>query len=303
MAKNILISGGSGLVGMQLSALLSKEGFEVRHLTRSKDAKNPYKQFEWDVSKGYLEEGALENIFSVIHLAGAGVADSRWTDSRKKVIIESRTKTADLLYDQIAAMEAADRPEKFISASAIGYYGMDTGEKLLDENSPAGNDFLAEVVVKWEAAADRFEQLNMPVSKLRIGVVLSEEGGALVQLARPVKFGFGAALGSGDQYMSWIHIDDICGMLYAMVAEDMPGTYNGVAPHPVSNKEMTKAVAKELNKPLWLPKVPGFVLKLAMGEMAGIVLGGNKVSAEKIMQSPYDIKYKRVEEALKANYN
>jgi hypothetical protein len=193
--------------------------------------------------------------------------------------------------------------DKFISASAIGYYGMYTGDTLLQEESPAGEDFLAEVVIKWEAAADQFKELGIPVSKLRVGVVLSIDGGALPQLAMPIKLGFGAALGSGKQLMSWIHIDDICEMFIHIVDKNLVGTYNGVAPEPVNNQQMTKEVAQVLSKPLWLPKVPAFAMKLALGEMAGIVLGGNKVSADKIRDSGYKFKFSKLGKALSAIYS
>lgn len=302
MSKHILITGGSGMIGMKLSGLLKEKGYSVAHLTRSKNNNSPYQQFEWDVDKAYLEEGALNFADIIIHLAGAGVADKRWTENRKKVIIESRTKTAELLYNKLKE-SSNHQPERFISASAIGYYGMYTGDELLPEDHKPGEDFLAEVVQKWEAAADQFTDLQIPVSKLRVGVVLAKEGGALPQLAKPIKFGVGAALGSGKQYMSWVHIDDICHMFLHLLETEAEGVYNGVAPRPVTNKAMTKAVANKLNKPLWLPNVPGFLMKLALGEMAGIVLGGNKVSSEKLEDTGYRYQFDKLDSALQDIYN
>lgn len=302
MSKNILITGGSGMIGMKLSGLLIDKGHNVAHLTRSKSADHPYRQFEWDVKNGFIEEGAMTYADIVIHLAGAGVADKRWSDERKRTIIDSRTKTADLLFQQLKNRESC-HIDKFISASAIGYYGMYTGTELLSEEDDAGQDFLAEVVVKWEAAADKFKELDIAVSKLRVGIVLAKEGGALPQLAKPIKFGLGAPLGSGGQMMSWVHLEDICGMFLHLVEHDIEGTFNGVAPRPVSNQEMTKAVAKVLGKPLWLPNVPSFAMKLALGEMAGIVLGGNHVSCEKMVNAGYQYKYDDLSNALTAIYN
>lgn len=289
------------MIGMKLSHLLADNGFEVSHLTRSKSDKNSFKQFNWDIGSDTIEAGALETADAIIHLAGAGVADKRWTDERKKIIIESRTKTADLIFNKLKALQE-HKVKQFISASAIGFYGMYTGAELLKETHRRGDDFLAEVVVKWEAAADQFTDLGLLVSKLRIGVVLAAEGGALPQLAKPIKLGVGAALGSGDQYMSWVHIDDICNMFLHLLTKEMKGTFNGVAPEPVTNKEMTEMVAKTLEKPLWLPNAPEFALKLAFGEMAGVVLGGNKVSNEKIAASGYSYAHGSLEEALAAIY-
>lgn len=289
------------MIGMQLSTLLAGKGYQIAHLTRKKNAAHLYRQFEWDVDSDYLEDGALAFADIIIHLAGAGVADKRWTADRKQLIIDSRTETAGLLYRKLRANEELSI-DKFISASAIGYYGMYTGDTLLHEDHQAGDDFLAEVVVKWEAAADQFNEFGIPVSKLRVGVVLAKEGGALPQLAMPIKFGVGAALGSGKQMMSWIHIDDICAMFLKLVEEDHIGVFNGVAPEPVSNRMMTKSVAKVLAKPLWLPNVPGFVMKLMLGEMAGIVLGGNNVSSEKLQKSAYQYKYASIKHALEGIY-
>jgi len=302
MMNNILITGGTGLIGMKLSELLTSKGYQVAHLTRNKQQNPKFKQFEWDIANEVIEDGALKFAHVIIHLAGAGVADKRWTAERKQTIIESRTKSADLLFKELQK-EKEHTVQQFISASAIGYYGMYTGNTLLREDHKSGDDFLAEVVVKWENAADQFQSLGLPVSKLRVGVVLAKEGGALPQLAKPIKLGVGAALGSGDQYMSWVHIDDICQMFLHLLENNLNGTFNGVAPQPVTNKEMTKAVANELDKPLWLPNVPGFVMKLVLGEMAGIVLGGNKVSSEKIIDTDYVYVHPELKEAISTIYN
>lgn len=303
MPKNILISGGSGMLGMRLSSLLTEKGFHVSHLTRNKNSNHPYKQFEWDIEQGKIETGALLEADIIIHLAGAGIADKRWTKSRKKVIINSRTETANLLFKKINELNEDQRPERFISASAIGYYGMYTGKTKLTEDSDAGDDFLSEVVTKWEEAADQFGQLGLKVSKLRIGIVLSADGGALPQLAKPVKFGVGAPLGSGNQYMSWVHIDDICSMFHFLIEKNLTGVFNGVSSNPLTNKQMTNAVAKVLDKPLWLPNVPSFAMKLVLGEMAGIVLGGNYVLNDKIINNGYELQYSDLETALKAIYD
>ncbi|WMN07837.1 TIGR01777 family oxidoreductase [Marivirga arenosa] len=299
--KNILITGGSGLVGTELSALLKSKGYEVAHLTRSIKKNYPYQQFEWNIGKQQIDEKAFEFADVIIHLAGAGVADKRWTEERKKVIIESRTKSVQLLFDKIQA-NPEYAPKHLISASAIGYYGMNTGDKWVDEDSEVGNDFLADVTKKWEASVDQFEALNIPVAKIRIGIVLTDKGGALPQLAQPIKLFAGAPLGSGKQWMSWIHIDDLTRLFLHSLKNKLTGVYNGVGENPNTNKEVTRAVAKVLNKPLILPNVPAFAMKLLLGEMAQMVLGGNKVSAKKTLQSGFEFKFEKLDEALEDIY-
>lgn len=302
MPNRILITGGSGLVGMELSKLLTENGYEVAHLTRSKDANFPYQQFKWDISSQQIEDGAINFADAVIHLAGASVADKRWTDERKSLIITSRTESAALLKQAIAKQK--NKIQHFIGASGVNYYGMDTGDSLMLEDNPAGDDgFLPEVCKLWEKATDDIEELGIKTAKVRIGVVLAKDGGALPQLAQPIKLGAGAALGSGNQIMSWIHIDDLCGIFLHILKKNLTGPYNAVAPNPVTNKELTKAVAKELDKPLWLPNVPSFAMKILLGEMADMVLGGVKASSLKIESTGYQFKFDKVELALKEIYN
>ncbi|HAP60898.1 MAG TPA: TIGR01777 family protein [Cytophagales bacterium] len=213
------------------------------------------------------------------------------------MVLESRTQTAQLLYDSVAELEG--KPPVFISASAIGYYGMDTGAEWGDETTPPADDFLSEVVIAWEKAADQFEGLGMRVAKIRIGIVLAAEGGALPKLAQPIKLGFGSPIGNGNQYMSWVHIQDVCRQfIWALEEESVKGSYNAVAPNPATNREITKAVAKRLKKPLWAPNVPGFALRLAFGEMAGILLGGNRVSCKTVQESGFAYHFSDLSEAL-----
>ncbi|MBK6265540.1 TIGR01777 family oxidoreductase [Marivirga sp. S37H4] len=300
MPDKILISGGSGLIGMELSKLLMENGFEVAHLTRSKEANFPYKQFEWDIPAQKIEEEAMEFADAVIHLAGASVADKRWTDKRKKQIIKSRTESASLLRK---AIERQGRKiQYFIGASGVNYYGVDTGDQLMTEEDPAGESFLPNVCKKWEQATDEIAALGIKTAKVRIGVVLAEKGGALSQLEQPIKLGVGAPLGSGKQFMSWIHINDLCGIFLHMLKNKPAGTFNAVAPNPVTNEELTKAVARELNKPLWLPNIPPFAMKLLLGEMAAMILGGVKASSGKIEEAKYSFKFDNIELALKEIY-
>jgi uncharacterized protein (TIGR01777 family) len=294
MAK-ILITGGSGLVGTQLSEQLTKDGHEVSHLSRTIGGSN-YPTFKWDLKKGFIDEEAFVGLDHIIHLAGAGVADERWTEKRKKLILDSRVDGVRLLYDYVSKLDV--KLKSFVSASAIGIYGGDTGDVLLKEDSPYGNDFLAEVVKSWEAETDKFSKITK-VAKVRIGIVLSEKGGALPEILKPIKLYAGAPLGTGEQYLSWIHINDLCAIFAYVVSENLQGVYNATAPNPVTNEAMTKAIAKTVNKPLILPNVPSFVMKLMLGEMAQIVLGGNKVSGEKIIKTGFRFEYDQLQDALR----
>ncbi|MEK6481467.1 TIGR01777 family oxidoreductase [Catalinimonas sp. 4WD22] len=298
MSKNVLITGGTGMIGSRLTPMLQEKGYEVSHLSRSRTGKEAVKTYVWDIQKKEIEPEALKQADYIIHLAGAGIADSRWTESRKQIIIKSRTETTRLLHDGLAQL-GQHKVKAFLSASGISIYGSDTGSTEIYESSPKSDEFIADVVKQWEASVDEISRLNIRTIKLRTGVVLSMKGGALPKIVQPIKLGAGAPLGSGEQYMSWIHIDDICRMyIHALEKEDVHGVYNAVAPRPVTNKELTQTAAKILHRPLILPNVPAFALRLAFGEMASIVLGGNKLSNQKIESTGFDFRYKRVEAAL-----
>jgi uncharacterized protein len=293
----ILITGASGLIGKRLTEILSARGHQISHLGRSGKSSGAVKKFRWDVGKRFIEEGALENIDIIVHLAGAGIADKPWSDGRKREILESRTLSTRLLFQELK--KGNHQVKAFVSASAIGYYGFEDESTLLTEDAPAGNDYLAQVVRKWEEEVDQVSTLGLRVVKIRTGIVLSEAGGALAEMVKPVKFYVGAPLGTGEQNLSWIHIDDLC-FLFSKAIEDpsFSGPYNGVGPYPVTNSEFTKAIAQTLRKPLLLPKVPGFVLKLLLGEMAALVLRGSRVSSEKIRSKGFQFKFDTVESAL-----
>jgi len=217
MSKKILITGASGLIGSRLTELLLQKGYQVSHLGRSKKT-GSVPSFIWDVDKGVLDQQALEGVDTIIHLAGAGVADKRWTESRKKEILESRTKSSLLLYNTLA--NTNHTVKSVVSASAIGYYGFGFGEEVFTEVSQPGNDYLAQVVKEWEESVDKISSLNLRLVKLRIGIVLSDKGGALVEMAKPIRLGIGAALGTGKQYLSWIHLDDLCAMFIKAVEDE-----------------------------------------------------------------------------------
>lgn len=291
--QNILITGGSGLVGQRITALLEKKGYQVAWLSRS--AQSGRKSFIWDIEKQEIDSKAIEWADAIIHLAGAGVAEKRWTPERKKLILESRTQSTQLLF---SALEKAEkRPNTFISASAVGFYGFNTGTALVDESSPAGSDFLAEVVKAWENEAKKMESLDIRTVLLRIGIVLDSEGGALGEMLKPP---VAAPLGSGDQWMSWIHIEDLSRMfIYALEKTTLQGVYNAVGPNPATNQQLTQEAAYAKGKTYLGIGVPGFVLKMVLGEMAAMVLGGNRVSCQKIQKTGFQFEFYELSAALK----
>ncbi|WP_345211583.1 TIGR01777 family oxidoreductase [Mucilaginibacter gynuensis] len=299
MSKSILLTGGSGLLGTHLTKLLLAKGYTVSHLGR-KPGKNPQvKTYIWDIDKGTIDAQCIDGIDTIIHLAGAGIADKRWTAARKQEVIDSRIKSAGLIYELLRNKE--NTVKTFISASGVGYYS-DRGNEAMSEDDAPANDFLGHCCVVWEQAADAGKSLGLRIVKFRTGVVLDIGGGALPQLAAPIKFGFGAPLGSGKQWISWIHWHDVAEMYLYAVENEIEGVYNMAAPNPVTNKQLTQAVAKQIKRPLWLPNVPAFALKLFLGEMATLVLGSTKTSAQKIEDAGFSFKYNFVEEALKDIY-
>ncbi|MDB5032552.1 TIGR01777 family oxidoreductase [Mucilaginibacter sp.] len=300
MSKGILLTGGSGLVGSKLTKLLLDKGYAVSHLSRKHGNDPKVKTYIWDVSKWQIDERCIEGVDTIVHLAGASVAGGRWTNKRKKEIIESRTKSIGLVYQLLK--RKSHQVSTVISASATGYYG-DRGDELLTEDSAPGSNFLANCCLQWEHAVDIGESLSLRVLKLRTGVVLDAKGGALSKLAAPVKFGLGSPLGNGKQWIPWIHEQDVINLyLYSIENDNLSGIYNMAAPNPVTNKQLTRAVAKELHRPLWLPKVPAFALDLLLGEMSTIILDSQKVSAQKIEEAGFKFQYPTLTWALKDIY-
>lgn len=299
MYTKILITGGSGLVGSQLSKILVEQGYEVVHLSRSQSNTSMYKIFTWDISQGYIEEGAFENVTHIIHLAGAGIADKRWSDRRKQVLTSSRVDGANLIYSYLKSDQHSVKA--FISASAIGVYGFDTGGVLQsEERVQLGDDFLATLTKKWEISADQFAELGIRVVKLRLGHVLSQEGGLMGKMVPIAQLGLSSSFGNGEQYMSWIHIDDLVNLfLNALEQQDIQGVYNAVAPNPVTNKEFLTQLSTMLNKPYFLPNTPKFVLKMVLGEFSSAITGGNKVSSKKIERAGFTFQFTELNEALR----
>ncbi len=292
----VLITGANGTVAKMLTKLLEKE-YSLRFLTRKKQKNNEY---EWNDKAGGIKMEALKDVQHIIHLAGAGIADKKWTKERKKVIYSSRVDTAKLILKHLEKYNI--KIKSFISASAVGYYGTVTTEHIFTENDSKGNDFLSKVCEDWEKVAHSFSEKGVAERTviLRFGVVLSKQGGALAKMISPIKNYFGACVGTGKQYMPWIHIEDLCGIVqYALHNAEIKGIYNTVAPEHITNKDFTKTATKILKKPLFLPNVPQFVLKLFLGEMAVVALEGSRISAQKILEAGYKFKFPDLQKALK----
>jgi hypothetical protein len=298
---HVLITGGTGLIGKPLTEALLSKGYKVSHLSRSKGNNAQVKTYLWNVEEGKIDAHCIDGVDTIVHLAGAGIADKRWTAKRKKLLINSRVKSINLIY-HLLKQQAGHQVKNVISASATGYYS-NRGNELLTEASVPMHDFLGTCCIEWENAVDAGRALNLNITKFRTGVILTKQGGALVPLALPVKFGIGAALGNGKQYIPWIHLQDAVDMYLQAIAGNLPpDIYNMVAPNPVTNKELTQAVARQLKRPLWLPNVPAFALKLVLGEMSLVVLCSTRVSAQKIQDAGYPFKFTHIAEALKDIY-
>ncbi|MCH2215995.1 MAG: TIGR01777 family oxidoreductase [Flavobacteriales bacterium] len=297
----VLITGGTGLIGTELTKLLLASSHEVRLLSRRKGSQNGIQHFQWNPARGEMDPEAIAGVEAIVHLAGAGIADSRWTESRKRVIVDSRVATANLLFEKIKEFNPPLRA--FISASGISYYGLVTSDKIYEESDYPSSDFVGECCILWEKAADQFSSLARVV-KLRTGIVLSSNGGALEKIAQPIKFGLGARLGSGEQWVPYIHIEDLCKIyLEVLENEEWEGVYNAVNGDHVTNSELTEAVAKTLNKPLLLPNIPNFVLKMVFGEMANLILEGSRISAAKIKTQGFSFEHQTLEDSLHDIYH
>lgn len=294
----VLITGATGMIGQELVKVLHQNNVKVNYLSTSKDkliSKDNYKGFYWNPEENEIDINAFDGVSVIYHLAGATVA-KRWTTSYKKEILESRIIPTQLLFSTLK--NHPNKVTQIISASAIGIYPDSLGAIYNEENKGVDDSFLGEVVQKWEAAVDVFKSLDILVTKIRIGIVLSNKGGALPQMVTPIKYGVGAAFGSGKQYQSWIHIEDLVSIFYYTQVGELEGVYNAVAPHPVTNATLTKEIAKVLKRPLWLPNIPKFVMKAILGEMHILVFSSQSVSALKILNQGYQFKHASIEKAL-----
>ena len=286
--KTVLIAGGSGLIGKKLNQTLSKKGYKVYTLTRTAKHRG---QIYWNPAQQTIEGKHLDKINIIINLTGENIGEKRWTKERKKALRDSRVKTTQFLHSLVANIPNL---EYYISASGINCYPQE--DKIHVESDEYGTDFLAKLVKEWEAVSDLFAS-NCKVAKLRISMVLSKRGGALDKMLLPVKLGLGSPIGSGEQIMPWIHIDDLCNMFVFAIENQLTGVYNAAA-NCDSNKDFMKALAKALNRPFFMPKVPSFLLKLMLGEMSALVLDSTNASNEKIKQAGFEFEHEDIEATL-----
>lgn len=293
----ILITGASGLVGKALASVLETAGHEVHKLGRK--APRGDREIQWDSSGGFAADqlAKLEAFDAVVHLAGDNIASENWSAAKKKLIRSSRVDGTRVLVDSLKTLE--NPPKTFISASASGFYG-DRGDEILDENSTPGTGFLPDTCREWEAAAEKASEFGARVVKLRIGVVLAKEGGALEKMLTPFKFGVGGVLGSGRQWMPWIALDDLISIIrFALEREDIEGAVNAVAPEAVTNETFTKTFGRVLNRPTFIP-VPEFGIKLLFGEMGEtLLLQGQRMTPAKLIDSKFEFEFPDLESALR----
>lgn len=296
--KKVLITGASGLVGTRLTQLLLKKGYAVNTIGRTGGEKQ--NSFEWDIENGVIDTQAFDGVSAIIHLAGTSVADKRWSDERKQEIIDSRVKSAKLIFDFLKKNK--HEVKTFISASAVGYYG-DCGDEILTEERKAGKGFLAEVCKEWENGAMQFSKLGIREVRYRIGIVLSKNGGALPELTRTMPLGVASYFAKSNLYYPWIHIDDVCRiMIHALENEQISGAYNTTAPLPLPMKDLMQAIVKTKQSKAILVPAPPIAIKLAMGEMSEMLLSSQRCSSNKIIATGFRFKFADIYSALQNIY-
>ncbi len=299
----ILITGATGLVGISLVSHCRQQGIAVNYLTtsRQKIVNEPgYQGFFWNPSIGEIDKNAFQGVSTIVHLAGSNIAQ-RWTNGNKKTIKDSRIKSATLIYELLKSFNKNETPHSIkhiVSASAIGCYPSSQTNYYDEDYNGYATGFLGEVVGEWEATILRFRKLGIKTTMVRSGIILDKEKGALPKIMQPIKIYVGSPIGSGQQWQSWIHVDDMSRMYLHLIKNKLEGIYNGVAPNPVTNQKLTKAVAKTLKKPLLLPNVPVFALKIILGAVSTIVLESQKVNADKIIDSGFTFNHPTIENAL-----
>lgn len=292
--KTILIAGGTGLIGVRLQTILKEKGYAVRLLTRTPAGEG---QYGWDPGLGNIDDAALQGVDAVINLAGAGIADGRWTPARKKLLVDSRVQSAKVLRE--AFLRTKIFPETYLSASAIGYYGNSGEQCMFETDPPVDQSFMVQCCAAWEEGAEEVAALGIRTVLFRIGVVLTKEGGALAEFVKPLRFGLGAYFADGKAWYSWIHREDLCRMfVWALEHPQMEGVYNAVAPSPVRNKDLVKATAKAMRQPALIVPAPAFALRLVLGEMSAVVLNSNLIADDKVRASGFLFHFPDLETAL-----
>lgn len=294
----LLITGATGLVGSEIQRLCKENSYEIHYLTTRKEKiidQPGIKGFYWNPKKGEIDENCIDGVDKIIHLAGASVAQ-RWTKQHRKEIISSRISSTSLLYDLLKRKE--NQITQIVAASAIGIYP-DSISKLYDEKTTVfSEDFLGQVVQEWEKENKKFENLGVMVSIIRTGLVLSNKGGFLAEVKKPIQFFAGSNLGNGEQWQSWIHIEDLARMYLFLAEEELSGVFNGVAPNPVKQENLIKSIAHSLKRPIILPSVPGFMLKMVLGEMSSMILSSQLVVSKRWEEEGFIFNFTQVDAAL-----
>lgn len=294
----VLITGATGLIGDEIVKRCHENGIAVNYLTtnKSKLANNDnYKGFYWNPSEKEIDVNCIKEVNAIIHLVGASIS-KRWTAAHKRAIFDSRIKTTALLYETLKSN--SHNIVQIVSASAIGNYPSSLTKYYSEDESEVSSSFLGKVVKKWEAAVDAFSELDVMVSKIRIGLVFSNKGGAFPQMVKPIKYGVGAIMGSGEQWMSWIHIDDLSNLFLHILKHHLKGIYNGVSPNPETNAILTKSIAKHIRRPLIFPNMPKMIMSLVLGEMHMLLFESQRVSSKKVEDSGFSFKYYTLQSAL-----
>jgi len=294
------MAGGSGFIGKHLSRLLQKEAYEVAWLSRKSGDSNGIKVFEWNPAKQTMDHSALEWADHLVVLSGAGIADKRWTAKRKRLIINSRVDSARTL--QTYLKDYKHQIKTVVTASAVGFYG-NRGDEWLDENSGPSDGFLSESTQAWEDASAGYTLYGVNPAIVRIGLVLGRTSGLLREMDKQLRFGIRPIVGTGKQYYPWIHIDDVCSIFIHAIKHQLTGIYNGVAPNPVTQNELLKAMVSARGTVAIPAPAPAFVLKIMLGEMAAAVLSGQRVKAEKIIAEGFQFKFNDLDSALTNLYN
>ncbi|MCM4168717.1 Epimerase family protein [Arenibacter antarcticus] len=300
----ILITGATGLVGTEIAKLCRDQEISVNYLTTQRDkiiSKEGYTGYYWNPAKNEIDSDCFKGVSAIINLAGASIAQ-RWTKNNKKKILSSRLDSLRTLATALGNLDDHDI-DVIVSASAIGIYPDSPSNYFREDEQRVDDSFLGEVTRLWEEEVDKFEKLNIGVAKVRIGLVMSSEGGALPKMAKPIQYYLGAAIGSGKQWQSWIHVQDLANIFLHIIESGLTGVYNGVGPNPVSNDKLTKEIAKVLDKPLFLPNIPRVAMQLILGEMSYLLFASQRVSSKKIEATGYSFIHSNICRALGEIYN
>jgi len=297
--QRVVITGGTGLVGRHLNSMIGSRDYDVVNLSQGKSRNPGFRTYFWDPANGYCDREAFHEGDAIIHLAGANIGGRRWTRDRKREIMDSRTKTAELLYR--SSVDAGIRPSVYVTASATGIYGSLISERVFEESDPPAADFLGETCRLWEAAAEPFKQAGVRVVMIRTAPVLAPSGSILTRMTMPAKTGLIVRMAPGNQYFPWIHITDLCSIYTKAVSDTaMSGPYNASAPDHITHDMLMREVARQKRLPLFLPHVPVWLLRIFLGELSVVLTTGSRVSPVRLEDAGFRFRYPDIISALKA---